>query len=72
LVPGLFEGRGNGVKHVNGKGAGQFGARNLNASQVTVVANAQFAEAQLAQAVLGSFYLLEDFAGYGATVLDTR
>ena len=69
---GLFDSCGDCVEHVNGEGAREFSAREFNAGQWAVMTHAEFAKAELAQTFFRLFNLTEDFAGYGATVLDAR
>ena len=72
LVAGLFESGSEGVEHLDRESAGQLGAGNFDAGQVAVVAHAELAEAEVAQALFGALHLLEDFTGDSASVLDAR
>jgi hypothetical protein len=58
LEAGLLERCGDCVKHVDGEGAGQFGAGKFDAGQIAVMAHAQFAETELAQAFFAALNLL--------------
>ena len=67
---GLFDSCGDCVEHVNGEGAREFSASKFDAGQGSVMANAQFAETELAQAFLSLLNLAEYFAGDGAAILN--
>ena len=65
-----FEGGGDAVEGFQGEGAGEVGAGDLDAGEVSVVADADLGEAEGMEGFLGLLDLGEVFAGDGATVLD--
>ncbi len=63
---------GDPVESFDGEGAGEFGAGDLDAGEVSVVANADLAEAEGVKRLFGLLDLGEVFASDGTAVLDAR
>ena len=68
----LLESGGDAVEHFDAEGAGQLVARDFDAGEFAVVADAKLAEAELANGLFTAFHLLKNFAGHGAAIFHSR